>query len=543
MKKEFLILICIIVLASFLRLWQLGNVPPSPDWDEAALGWNAYSIMQTGRDEYGKLFPIVLRSFDDYKPALYAYLAIPTVAIFGVNTFAVRLPSAVMGILTVVAVYFLVKELFTNPFLKLKIPTITALLLAVSPWHLQFSRIAFEANVGLSLNIFAVLFFLWGLKKPGLLSVSALMAALSLYVYQSEKIFTPLLVLALLIIFREELAKVKRKYLGMALTVGLVISLPLVIYTITDPMALTRARGVSAFADQTVFLKTTSQKIILDKQNNDYLGLILDNRRLQYVLAGINGYLSHFDLNWLFLKGDEARHHAPGMGLLYLFELPFVLMGIYQLLFGNFPRKAKFLVFSWFLIAPVPASITSGVPHAIRTLNFLPTWQVFSAVGIISLISQISPIWRKTIFFFLFSFLIFNFIYYLNQYFVQQNYFQSQSWQYGYKEAVNYVKNIEDKYDKIIVSNVPHLDQSYMFFLFYQKYDSVKYQAETTYLSGGCVEKHYFGKYEFRPIEWKEQKRSETLFVGKPGDFPPETKILKRINFLDGKPAIEIVEG
>ena len=119
MKKYiWIILIGIVILAAVLRLWQLGNIPPSPDWDEVALGYNAYSIMQTGRDEFGKFIPVVLRSFDDYKPALYAYLTIPSILIFGLNTFAVRLPSAIFGIISVIATYFLAKELFSN--LKLK---------------------------------------------------------------------------------------------------------------------------------------------------------------------------------------------------------------------------------------------------------------------------------------------------------------------------------------------------------------------------------------------------------------------------------------
>ena len=87
-KKIILLLTLIIIVASILRLWQLSKVPSSPDWDEVALGYNAYSIMQTGRDEYGKFLPIILRSFDDYKPALYAYLAMPTISIFGLSVFS-----------------------------------------------------------------------------------------------------------------------------------------------------------------------------------------------------------------------------------------------------------------------------------------------------------------------------------------------------------------------------------------------------------------------------------------------------------------------
>ena len=163
MNKRILILLAfIIIVASILRLWQLGKVPSSPDWDEVALGYNSYSIMQTGRDEYGKFLPIILRSFDDYKPALYAYLTMPSIGILGLNVVAVRLPSAIFGILTVLAVFFVVKELFK----KNNIALLTSLLLAISPWHIQFSRVAFEANIGVTLNIFGVYFFLRAIRKP-----------------------------------------------------------------------------------------------------------------------------------------------------------------------------------------------------------------------------------------------------------------------------------------------------------------------------------------------------------------------------------------
>ena len=168
-KKSSTILLGIIIfVAIVLRFWQLGNIPPSPDWDEASLGYNAYSIMATGRDEYGKFLPVILRSFDDYKPGLYAYLIIPFIKLIDLNIIAVRLPSAIFGVLAVIGTYFLVKELFKKTHLSLRYPAsnvalLTSLLLALSPWHLQFSRIAFEAQVGLSLNIFSILFFVKGL--------------------------------------------------------------------------------------------------------------------------------------------------------------------------------------------------------------------------------------------------------------------------------------------------------------------------------------------------------------------------------------------
>src|SRR3989338_3931700 len=133
----------ILVLAFILRFYKLGAVPLSMDWDENSNAYNAYSIFKTGRDEYGDFLPITNRSFDDYKPPLYMYLNIPAVAVFGLTPFAARLPSAVFGFLAVPVLYFLAKKLFENSKLKFDIPTVAMLMLAISPWHLQFSRVGF----------------------------------------------------------------------------------------------------------------------------------------------------------------------------------------------------------------------------------------------------------------------------------------------------------------------------------------------------------------------------------------------------------------
>src|SRR3989338_673758 len=113
MLKNNLSLIFIIILATILRFYQIGQIPPSLDWDETAHGYNAYSILKTGRDEYGYKFPFSFRSFDDYKPPIYTYLVVPSVAIFGLNDFAVRFPSAALGTLAVIFTYLMVKELFS----------------------------------------------------------------------------------------------------------------------------------------------------------------------------------------------------------------------------------------------------------------------------------------------------------------------------------------------------------------------------------------------------------------------------------------------
>src|SRR3989344_3343084 len=102
----------ILILAAILRIWQLGSLPPSLTPDEVALGYNAYSILKTGRDEYGKLLPVVFKSFGDFKPGLYVYWTVPFVAIFGLNEFGTRIPSAVAGIISVYLLYLVLQKLF-----------------------------------------------------------------------------------------------------------------------------------------------------------------------------------------------------------------------------------------------------------------------------------------------------------------------------------------------------------------------------------------------------------------------------------------------
>ena len=566
-KKVFILLILIIIVASALRLWQLGKVPSSPDWDEVALGYNAYSILQTGKDEYGKFLPIVLRSFDDYKPALYSYLTIPSILIFELNVFAVRLPSAIFGIISVVATYLLVKELFSmkssfeiqsskeiskekNDWKLEILALLSAGLMAISPWHIQFSRVAFEANIGVALNVFGILFFLKAFKKPWFLFLSALMWGLSLYIYQGEKVFVPFLIAILVVSFRKEFLLIRKKYIYASLTIFAIVCLPLILFTLTNKDALSRAKTVSIFSNSSI-IEANTEKIARDRANNDILGLVLDNRRVEFAKYVAGGYLSHLDFNWLFIKGDIARHHVPGMGLMYLIELPFLLVGIYILIFGNFTKAVKIFTILWFLIVPIPASVTNDVPHAVRAINFLPILQILTAIGILFAMQKILNIpakgWSASggkylIFSMFLLFFIFNFLYYLNQYFVQQNYFHARYWQYGYENIINYVSAVQKNYKKIIVSNTATMDQSYMFFLFYLKYNPVQYLKEGGTASGKFEGKNQFANFEFRKFDYNQENEKNILLIGSSFDFQEEYKTIHRVNYPDGNLAIKVVE-
>src|SRR3989344_5981527 len=213
MLKNNLALFAIVILAVVLRFYQLGQNPPSLDWDETAHGYNAYSILKTARDEYGYKFPLSFRSFDDYKPPIYTYLVVPAVAAFGLNDFAVRLPSATLGVLAVIFTYLMAYELFKNR----TIAFLSSLFLAISPWHLQFSRVAFETNSAVFWSVLGTWAFLRGIRAKGLkitawMSLTALAFGANLFMYHNARVFIPIYSLALIILFWQKLIASK-KYL------------------------------------------------------------------------------------------------------------------------------------------------------------------------------------------------------------------------------------------------------------------------------------------------------------------------------------------
>ena len=202
-KLKNYLLILIIFLAFFLRFYKIDEIPPALYWDEASLGYNAYSILKTARDEHGKFLPVTsFAAFGDYKPPGYIYLTVPSIAIFDLTEFAIRFPSAFFGVLTVIVTYLLARKLFENE----SIAQLSAFFLAISPWHLQLSRAAFEANVALFFSLSGIYFFVKFARDHRLWLVIAVLSFLAaMYTFTGQRLFIPLILVILAIQFRKEL--------------------------------------------------------------------------------------------------------------------------------------------------------------------------------------------------------------------------------------------------------------------------------------------------------------------------------------------------
>lgn len=532
-----IILAIIVLLAGFLRFYHLPSVPPALNSDEVAIGYNAYSILKTGRDEYNKPFPLTFRSFDDYKMPVYVYMVAGSMAMFGKSDFAVRFPSALFGTFTVLVTYFLVQTLFKK---KRLVSLLSAGLLAISPWHLMFSRAGYEANVSVFFISLGVLLLLMGLKRGGYLICSAFVFVCAIWTYHTARIFVPLLLLGLCILFFKELAK-KKVYILIGIIVGCILLLPLVRLTFSLEGQM-RAIGVSSFSNPDD-LKRSIARMVFDSENNTSIYSIFHNRRIEYTTVFIRGYFSHFDLNFLFLDKAIERYRAPGIGLLYLFELPLLFIGLYQLV--RQWSKGSAVLLLWILIAPVAAAFTLQLPHPVRTLVFLPALHIVTAFGLFQCMVWIQKMGTKNSSFVVRSivivcicFILLNSIYFLHQYFIHMPVENGSLWYAGRKEMVEKLATYEQQYDQIIVSN--RLDFPYIFFLYYGHVDPRIYQLTGGTKSGGFLEEgNTLGKYEFKSLStFLRSLTKKVLFVGMPGEEFKNSIVIDTIYYPDKTPAI-----
>ena len=540
-----LFLLFIVLLAGFLRFYNLGTNPPSLTWDEAAWGYNAYSLGVDGKDEFGRFLPHdYLESFGDFKPPMYAYLDILPVKFLGLNEFATRVPSALFGTLTVLLTFFLVRRIFQTSKNKDLISSFSALFLAISPWHILLSRAAFEANVASFFIILGVWGFLAAVQgRRWFLIISAVSFALSMYTFNTARVVSPLLVILLSVSFRKTLFSLKKEVL-IAAFIGMFVFLPTFRFLLT-PQAGLRFQEVNIFSDIGV-VKTANQEIAND--GNSAFTKIIHNRRFLYSVEYLKHYFDNLSPNFLFIRGDgNPKFSTQSTGEMYIWDIIFFVGGLLLLL-----RKKEdnwWIIPLWLLLGIIPAATARETPHALRIEASLPTFQIIAAYGFVSFLIWIKKqnLKLKTynlnlgiVLPFIFCVLLFaNFVYFYHNYFYHYPYEYSGEWQYGYKQSLDYVKSVENNYDYIQVTNA--LGRPYIYYLFYTK-TNPNFFRETAVAhrdAFGFVNVESFGKFVFpNDYNYTLSKHKKVLYINTPYNLPSNIKIQKTFYLLGGQPVL-----
>jgi len=531
--KKYLVVI-VFLLALILRVWKITEYPAGLNADEAAIGYNAYSLLKTGKDEFGHSWPMTFQSFNDFKPGIYFYLVLPFVKLLGLNELAVRLPSVILGTITVLILYLLVKELFDSESLAIS----SMLLLTISPWHLHFSRGGWETNTATFFIVTGTYFLMKALKAPKFYFLSSLFYLLSLYTYHSARVIVPLLIFGLVILYRKEiLRKSNFRWIFLTIGVGVFLTLPLV-FSFLGSAGVSRFSGVGIFADTGPIWRVNELR---GQHQNPYSlsSKLLHNKVFAYEIAILENYFSHFSGDFLFINGDEIqRNKIPEMGQLYLIEIVFLPLGIYFFL-KNRPKNWE-VPFIWLAVAPIASSLTFQSPHALRALNMVIPIMIINSYGLVNLLSwvrsKLTIILSSLFIILFFLFYFWSLTDYLHQYYVHYPQRYPAAWEYGFKELVNYIKSNEKKYTKIYVTN--KYDQPYILFAFYLQYPPEKFQEEaklTPRDKYGFSTVDNFDKYYFGPIDWQAIKsQNKTLVVGSPEEIPQDARVVAKFFFKDG---------
>jgi len=558
-------LFIVLILAAILRFSFLGSIPAGFTPDEAVQGYTAYSLLQTGQDEWGVSWPLTsFRSFADYKAPLQTYLMIPSVAIFGLNSFAVRLPSAFFGVLAVLAIYLLSRELFGSKKIKLgkfsfTLPLLAAFLLTISPWHFQFSRTALEVNLSSFLFPFGLYLFLRGIKqkKACFFAWTALFWGINMYSYHAAKMFTPVFALITLFIYRSQLLKFNFKKLIPASLIFLFFFIPAYTSTLFGDAG---ARGgdliISNLSLRQLEEISDSQYLSPLNQIHPQLSRVFHNKAWFILDRFVENYTSYFTPSFWFTEGGREITYStiPGRGLLFLWQFPFILLAVYSLLdFKKEKNKNRFFILlAWALISAVPAALTKEGYRPNRAGSFALLWEMLTAVGLVyffQLIPKKVKSWFTPI---LLIFISICFVFYIEDYALAAPIKFPSSLSYGYQELMGKLDQYDDNHNILIERGA----QSQSYVAFYKQLDPLIFQSHSKdwwlrfkdldllYLD--MMDDYSLLNYRFKTVSLPADLEAEDLIIVLPAekmreDYLPQ--VIDQVDYPDRTPAFYLLQS
>lgn len=474
-----LYLVILVGLSLLLRVIFTTVTPPEMFGDELDVGYQAYSLLKTGKDIYSQVLPIYIHSLSEWRAPVIVYQIIPGIAFLGLNEHGVRMSEIVMGAIAPVIIFLIALQTTKSKGMAM----FAGLTMAVMPWHTHFSRMAGFGVV--TLTNFLMLAVLLVLRRRYVLS--ALFFALAFYTYNSAFVFIPLLLILLAILGRSTLK------LSFWLILG-VLCLPLVYITFLGPVA-GRFNQLSIFSSSEVVDKIVQYR----PYHSPLVGRLLYNRPGVWLEMITSNYLKAFSPEFLFVRGDPVYRHSPQVvGGLFPIFAPLVVIGVIALI-----RRKSWLWLGWLLLAPIPSALTvDGGFHATRLFLMVPPLAVAIGAGlsqlrrpalaIVSIIFLVSFAWVG--------------IYYFTDY----PRLSWVWWHVGYKDIMTQLPKLAQGYSHVFINNT--YEPSLVRFLFWTKYDPARFQQEFTldqsinavapdYDGFSLGDKYFFGQFSQNAIE------------------------------------------
>jgi 4-amino-4-deoxy-L-arabinose transferase-like glycosyltransferase len=458
-RKENFILLIIFLIALFLRLYKLGELPYSLHGDEIMNGYVGRFILENGYDLYGNRWPLIyFDRFGDYPNVIPMYISGLSTYIFGVNEFAVRFPVAIMGALTIFPVYYLALKIFD----KKEVSQFAAFLLAILPWHLVLSRATAEGILALGCFCFALLWLVKSIEEGNkkLFCLASLAFLLTYFLYPAFRLLTPLslMLIALLLVVNK-----KKRHISVVFLAVFFLIFTLAVSQTVWFQGRFRQTSLLHSEEVSARLKANLEALSYDLGPNSILrARIFHNKLVAYGREFLSQYLSYFSPEFLFMKGGlPDRYVVPYQGLFFISLFIFLIAGLIPVAI-----KINSYLFNYFLylclIAPLPAALTiDDVPNSHRAIMLiLPLIMIFS-YGYLKYNRQFKK-FRAT--FLVLVLILLEFIYFWNQYSLHTASYKSVLRNDGCKQLARYLKENKDSFDNIFMPSLGTLPIYYLFY-------------------------------------------------------------------------------
>ena len=477
------LLLLIILFAAFLYFYKINQLPIGLSDDEAAVGYNAYSILLTGKDEFGKFFPVAFRFFGAYTPPLYVYLTVPAIKIFGVSAAAVRIPSGAASLLGIVIVYLFVEKF---GLVKSRLVGLAgAFTFAIIPWVFYYARVGYEVTSGYI--IFSLgMFFLWGgLSQKKVSLVGLFVLSVSSYIAHTERYLVPILLFLIIVFFRKQIIVKKNTK---KIVIGLMV------------LFVTQVPNLFLLTTKSFWVKNSLMNPNIDQMINDF----------------VSQWLTYFSPKELFgISSDiNLQHTSPELPLIYSWLIIPFLIGLYRLYLLKNTLIGKFLII-WLVVSPIPGALSGHFISIQRVMPLIVPIVLVISLGFESIRSRVG--WR----FFVSGFILlsaFSLLLLWRSYFVLFPKERWPYWSYGYEQLAGIIKDRPS--DRFVVDST-RARTVYVNLLFYLKYPPSAYQRlmppelSANYYSVPDIDHtHRFANLELRPVTWISDVFVYQILVG-----------------------------
>ncbi len=496
-----LFLLLILCVAFFLNFYRLDQIPSGLYVDEALSSYNAYSVLTTGKDEYGKSFPILFRFFGTYSPPLYTYLTVSVIAIHGLNIFSTRFISALSGVLVV---YILFNLLKSSKIIRSKFtPYLVALLLTISPWHLLYARAGYEIYLGFCLFTLGAYFCWKALDRPKFLVPGLAVLSLSTYGAHTERYLVPIFILCLLIFFSRKFWPVKsRKFTLIGLLFAGLIQIPHLTILFTPAM----------WQKQALFFSQGIQD-----QAIQYFSWLPYPIAWTLALARkfLAQYLTYFSPRSLFFLPDpDPQRSLPDLSVFYPWMLIPYLIGLYLLVKNRKNPSIKYLLILT-LLTPLPAALTNDPFSTQRALPLLLPLMVIISIGIDNITAKLKPILYSSLFVLL---LLNSLVLLWRSYFILLPGERARVWGYGFSQLAGFIKTHSQEHFLIDQARTKPAYIELAFFL--QVPPEQLQQSSDPQISADYYHQikftpeRQFANIETRSITWEQDPYFQQILVG-----------------------------